>query len=113
MGYACCAGGLKSETMALAGTGIQGMSVKAPYKQGDLRTKADHTEFEGREGNNMRRVGLWAVAVGIGVLVSVELLTVAQGYAGDNDGAPKCTLATLKGRYLFASPTTLFPPPLG
>ena len=40
----------KSETMALTGTGIQGMSVKAAYKQGDLRTKADHTEFEGREG---------------------------------------------------------------
>ena len=54
----------------------------------------------------MKRVGLWAV--GIGVLVSVELITVAQGYAGGNDGAPKCTLATLKGRYLFAAPATLF-----
>jgi hypothetical protein len=95
--------------MALAGTGIQGISAKAPYKQGDLRTKADHTEFEGREGSNMKRVGLWAV--GIGVLVSGGLITVA--HAGANDGAPKCTLATLKGRYLFAAPTTLFPPALG
>ena len=59
----------------------------------------------------MKRVGLWAV--GIGVLVSVELITVAQGYAGGNDGAPKCTLATLKGRYLFAAPATLFPPAFG
>jgi hypothetical protein len=59
----------------------------------------------------MKRVGLWAV--GIGVLVSVGLITVAQGYAGDNDGAPKYTLAALKGRYLFAAPTTLFPPAFG
>jgi hypothetical protein len=29
------------------------------------------------------------------------------------DGAPKCTLATLKGRYLFAAPATLFPPAFG
>jgi hypothetical protein len=45
----------------------------------------------------MKRVGLWAV--GIGVLASVGPLTVAQGFAGENDGAPKCTLATLKGRH--------------
>jgi hypothetical protein len=37
--------------------------------------------------------------------VNVVLLTVA--HAGANDGAPNCTLATLKGRYLFAAPTTL------
>ena len=97
--------------MALTGTGIQGMSVKAAYKQGDLRTKADHTEFEGREGNNMKRVGLWAI--GIGVLVSVGLLSVAQGYAGDNAGATQCSLKTLKGRYLFAAPGTAFPPAFG
>jgi hypothetical protein len=66
----------------------------------------------------MKRVGLWAV--GICVLVSVGLLTVAQGYAGeaqgyagDNDGAPKCTLATLKGRYLFATSGVGFPPAFG
>jgi hypothetical protein len=59
----------------------------------------------------MKRVGL--CAVGIGVLVSVGLLSVAQGYAGDNDGATKCTVKTLKGRYLFAAPATLFPPAFG
>jgi hypothetical protein len=59
----------------------------------------------------MKRVGLWAV--GIGVLVSVGLLSVAQGYAGDNDGATKCSLKTLKGRYLFTSSGTIFPPTLG
>jgi hypothetical protein len=40
-------------------------------------------------------------AVSIGVLVSMGLLAVKHGYA-DNDRATKCTLATLKGRYLFA-----------
>jgi hypothetical protein len=59
----------------------------------------------------MKRVGL--CAVGIGVLVSVGLLSVAQGFADENDRATKCTLATLKGRYLFGGPGTLFPPAFG
>jgi hypothetical protein len=59
----------------------------------------------------MKRVGL--CAVGIGVLVSVGLLSVAQGYAGDNDGATKCSLKTLNGRYLLAGTGTLFPPAFG
>ena len=59
----------------------------------------------------MKCVGLWAV--GIGVLVSVGLLSVGQGYAGENDGAPRCTKETLKGRYLFAGSGTLFPPAFG
>jgi hypothetical protein len=59
----------------------------------------------------MRRIGLWAL--GIGVLVSVGYLAVEQGYAGDNDGTTKCTVATLKGRYLFAQSGTLLPPAFG
>ena len=59
----------------------------------------------------MKRVGLWAV--GIGVIASVGLLTIAHGFANGNDGATKCTLATLKGRYLFAAPAILFPPAFG
>jgi hypothetical protein len=60
----------------------------------------------------MKRVGLWAV--GIGVLVSVGLLSVPPGYAGDNDGATQCSLKTLKGRYLFGGGSaTLFPPAFG
>jgi hypothetical protein len=59
----------------------------------------------------MNRVGLWAI--GIGVLVSMGLLTVKHGYADENDRATKCTLATLKGRYLFAGTGTLFPPAFG
>src|ERR1700724_3489350 len=77
--------------------------MKVAGKRGDLRTKAYRTESEGREANIMKRVGLWAV--GIGVLASVGLLTVTQGYAGDNDGATKCTVKTLKGRYLFRQKT--------
>ncbi len=85
--------------------------MKVACKRGDLRTKAYRTESEGRETNIMKRIGLWAV--GIGVLAGVGLLTAAQGFADGNDGATKCTLATLKGRYLFAAPATLFPPAFG
>jgi hypothetical protein len=60
----------------------------------------------------MKRVGLWAL--GIGVLVSVGLVTVAHGFAEENDGATKCTVKTLKGRYLFASGQGMaFPPAFG
>jgi hypothetical protein len=59
----------------------------------------------------MKRVGLWAI--GIGVLVSVGLLTVAHGFADENDGATRCTVKTLKGRYLFAGSGTIFPPAFG
>jgi hypothetical protein len=54
----------------------------------------------------MKRVGLWAI--GIGALVSVGPLALERGYAADNDR--KCTLATLKGRYLFTATGTLLPP---
>ena len=57
----------------------------------------------------MKRAGLWAI--GIGVLVSAGSLAVEQGYAGDHEG--KCTLATLKGQYLFAGSAMLFPPAFG
>jgi hypothetical protein len=42
----------------------------------------------------MRRIGLWAL--GIGMLASVAPIAVGQGYAGD------CTNATLKGDYAFS-----------
>jgi hypothetical protein len=59
----------------------------------------------------MKRAGLWAL--GIGALVSLGTLAVQQGYAGDNDGKTKCTLATLKGRYLFTATGTLLPSAAG
>ena len=59
----------------------------------------------------MKRVGVWAV--GIGLVVAVGLLTVGQGYAKDKHDKGICSLATLKGRYLFASTGTLLPPAFG
>ena len=59
----------------------------------------------------MQRVGVWAL--GIGLAITVGLLTVAQGDAENKDDAPTCTLATLKGRYLFSLNGTLLPPAFG
>src|SRR5689334_1261828 len=56
----------------------------------------------------MKRVSLWAI--GIGLVVAVGLLTIGQGYAKDKDHVPTCSLATLKGRYLFAASGTVLPP---
>jgi hypothetical protein len=51
-----------------------------------------------------------AVVLGIGLVVTVGLLTVEPGYAEEEEKAPRCTLATLKGRYLFGSIATLLDP---
>jgi hypothetical protein len=55
----------------------------------------------------MRRIGSWAT-LGMGVLITVGLLTVQLGYA-----EPTCTLKTLKGRYLFSLTGPLLPPAFG
>jgi hypothetical protein len=39
------------------------------------------------------------------------MVTIQQGFA--DEGGPRCTLATLKGRYLFAAPAFIFPPAFG
>ena len=57
----------------------------------------------------MKRVGLWA-AIGIGLFITMGLITMKQGYTEEKDQAPTCTLATLKGRYLFGGIATLLPP---
>ena len=46
----------------------------------------------------MKRAGLWAI--GIGALAGAGLLAAAQAYAGQDEA--KCSLATLKGLYMFA-----------
>ena len=59
----------------------------------------------------MKRSALWIV--GIGALGGVGLLTVEQGFAlvfAQNDGSPKCSVATLRGRYLFAAQGLVFAP---
>jgi hypothetical protein len=75
----------------------------------DVLRKAHPAETTRREANIMKRIRL--SAIGMGVLVSVGVLAVEQGFA--DDSAPKCTNATLKGRYLFAAPATLLPPAFG
>ena len=59
----------------------------------------------------MKHVSLWAV--GIGLVIALALLTVGQGYAKDKDHKGTCSLATLKGRYLFAASGTILPPAFG
>ena len=56
----------------------------------------------------MKHASVWAMAIGL--VVTVGLLAVEQGYAKEEDGGPICTLKTLKGRYLFGSIATLLPP---
>jgi hypothetical protein len=60
----------------------------------------------------MKRVGLWTT-IGIGIFITVGLLTVKQGHTEQKDHAPTCTLTTLKGRYLFANSGLLLPPAFG
>ena len=56
----------------------------------------------------MKRGRSWA-AIGVGLFITMGLITVEPGYAEE----PECTLKTLKGRYLFALTATLFPPAFG
>src|SRR5215475_4155361 len=70
------------------------------------QTQTLHMPYARR--TNMKRVSLWMI--GIGLCITVGLLTVQQGYAGEEDDGPTCTLKTLKGRYPFASPGLLLPP---
>ena len=58
-----------------------------------------------------RRAALVALAAAIAATVSLSLSgTVA---ASNDDGPRGCTLATLRGRYLFAFSATLLPPAFG
>ena len=60
----------------------------------------------------LKRMGLWAI--GTGALIGVGLLAAERGYADDTtDRTTKCTLKTLKGRYLFAHSGTILPPAFG
>jgi hypothetical protein len=59
----------------------------------------------------MKRMGCWAI--GIAAFASASLAGPVPLYAGERDHPTKCTLATLKGQYLFATSGTLFPPAFG
>jgi hypothetical protein len=59
----------------------------------------------------LRRTIRVALAAG---LVAIAGLSLSGTLAASNDEGPReCTLATLKGRYLFAFSTTLLPPAFG
>jgi hypothetical protein len=78
-----------------------------------LAGRDDHESltYQGERRTNMQRVSIWTI--GIGLVVTVGLLTVEHGYAEEKDHAPTCTLATLKGQYLFGGTGTLLPPAFG
>jgi hypothetical protein len=59
----------------------------------------------------MKRVSVWAI--GMGLVITMGLLAVEQGYAKEEDDEPTCTLKTLKGRYLSAFSGLLVPPTPG
>ena len=56
----------------------------------------------------MNRIGL--CVMGIGLLSCMGVCTVEFAYADEKDHATTCSLTTVKGRYLFASNGTNFPP---
>jgi len=58
----------------------------------------------------MNRVAQWVI--GVGLFAALGFLTIAPGYANGGEYA-ECTLATLRGQYLFAGSGTLFPPAFG
>jgi hypothetical protein len=53
----------------------------------------------------MKRVGLWAM--GVGLMSCVGISTIELGHADENEHERTCSPATLKGRYLFATTGTL------
>ena len=56
--------------------------------------------------------GLWAI--GTGLLIGAGLLTAGRGYADERkEHMPACTLATLKGQYVFSGSGTLLAPAFG
>jgi hypothetical protein len=58
----------------------------------------------------MKRVG--PLAIKIGLMICVSIGTAQLGYADEREHATTCTLATVKGRYLFATSGMIFPPAL-
>jgi hypothetical protein len=56
----------------------------------------------------MKRVG--PLAIKIGLMICVSIGTAQLGYADEREHATTCSLATLEGRYLFATNGMIFPP---
>jgi hypothetical protein len=56
----------------------------------------------------MKRAG--PLAIKIGLMICASIGAVKLGFAEEREHATTCTLATLKGRYLFATSGMIFPP---
>jgi hypothetical protein len=50
------------------------------------------------------------LAIKIGLMICVSIGAVKLGYAEEREPATTCSLATVKGRYLFATSGMIFPP---
>ena len=73
------------------------------------RTQTCHMPYA--RSTNRTRVNRWLLGIGLGL--TVGLLTVPPGDTEDTARALRCSLATLKGRYLFGGIVTLLPPAFG
>jgi hypothetical protein len=58
-------------------------------------------------GAAMKRIGLWLMGIGLTV---VGVATVELGYAAEKEHVTTCSLATVKGRYPWATSGMIFPP---
>lgn len=63
-------------------------------------------------GFDAKRVGIMVV-LGLSLFATAGFASVKQGNAEGDKATPTCTLATLKGRYLFANSGTILPPAFG
>ncbi len=65
------------------------------------------------------RLGLWflrrarRVAIAAGLLAIASMSNSGKVAAATDGGSRECTIATLKGRYLFAAEGTFYPPAFG
>jgi hypothetical protein len=56
----------------------------------------------------MKRAG--PLAIKIGLMICVSIGAAKPGFAEEREHATTCTLATLKGRYLWVTSGMVFPP---
>lgn len=56
----------------------------------------------------MKRIGLWVMRIGL--ISSIGVGMVEFGYAEEKEHATTCSLATVKGRYPWATSGAIFPP---
>jgi hypothetical protein len=69
---------------------------------------------ENPEGSDMELKRIGKRAIGTGLFIGAGLLTAELGYTNDRvDHTRGCTVATLKGQYLFSGSGIMFAPAIG